>query len=66
MSRIFPRSISRERVLNQAEGRMSEKHKSVLLVSCITVRPKYKVKVMKGPQAGGSEDQLEVYAKNGL
>lgn len=39
MSRIFPRSISRERVLNQAEDRMSEKHKSVLLVSCITVRP---------------------------
>lgn len=39
MSRIFPRSISRERVLNQAEGRMSEKHKNVLLVSCITVRP---------------------------
>lgn len=44
---------------------MSENHKSVLLVSCITVRPKYKVKVTKGPQAGGSEDQLEVYAKNG-
>lgn len=39
MSRIFPRSVSRERVLNQAEGRMSEKHKNVLLVSCITVRP---------------------------
>lgn len=44
---------------------MSEKHKNVLLVSCITVRPEQKVKVTESPQEEGSEDQHEVYAKNG-